>query len=61
MRTVSDNAIDRLTQERDAWKALAEVRQELLACYKLSKKPSEALWDRMDAALLELHHLGFRP
>lgn len=53
--------VERLRNERDAWKALAEARQELLACYRFGRKRSEALWSRMEAAVLELQRLGVAP
>lgn len=49
--------VDRLRDERDAWKALAEGRAGLLACYRTGSQPSNALFIRLDKArkrLLEL-------
>ena len=41
---------DAALQNAAAWKEHSRCRGELLACYRLGKNPSEALWKRMEAA-----------
>ncbi len=41
---------DRLKAERDAWKNMAELRNQLLAYYRAQSHPSQALMKKLDKA-----------
>jgi len=42
----------------DAWKELADAQSNLLVCYRLNRRPTERLLDRLQRAKDVLRELG---